>query len=550
MLLRAVAVLQGIAIVVLVVLLFRADEPVPVNASPSAAQPKAAAASPVPDAASPAPAPAPAPAPSPEPATAQATPAPAATAAATADAAGTVLYGRVVDEAGQGIAEGSVWFSRPPDTKRLGMVSLNAREPCFAIAGLTAGDVAYGTRVTGYRESTGTITIPPGTPRLRHDIVLMKSWEIAIKILTPEGEPLRAAMQAMAKERPNLFRVEVGAVATSARPEHDFPLTALREIATGVGRWRGGLGIERARGGQQLPKDVAGVLELEGKQPLWISAVLRHRVLTSVPVEPGQTEVTLTVGVDRVLQDLCTIRGRIVDAATKEPVADAHVGFGDRQSSGGGGKVDDQGRFEARDLRPGLLTIEIRAGKRSGPRNFVVVQPGEVLDLGDVPVCEFRTIKGRLEGLTDKAESCRIACVSLEAPPHASMRHGDGSARVEADGTFQLHVTDGRHRVRASGAGGAVTDIDTRTLGDQPLVLQLQKESSLRLDVQSNGAPFELAVFDGGGREVYRRDLQHGWKFALPFLPGDYRIELKDGRGKVETRRIQLGDAGADLRVP
>lgn len=103
--------------------------------------------------------------------------------------------------------------------------------------------------------------------------------------------------------------------------------------------------------------------------------------------------------------------------------------------------------------------------------------------------------------------------------------------------------------MRATGAGGAVMDIDTRTLPD-PFVLQLRKESSLRPDVQTNGEPCELAVFDASGRELYRRDLMHGWKFSLPFLPGDYRIELKDGHGKIDTRRITLGDSGADVRVP
>ena len=173
-----------------------------------------------------------------------------------------------------------------------------------------------------------------------------------------------------------------------------------------------------------------------------------------------------------------------------------------------------------------------------------------MLDLGDVPLRAAREIKGRCEGIVGKADACGISCTPLDPPSHPALRSDRGGSRVAADGTFTLHLPDGRYRVRASGAGGAVTEIDTRTLGDGPLVLQLAKEVSLRLDVQTNGAPMELAVFDAGGREVQRLALQHGWKFALPFLPGDYRVELKDGKGKIDTRRITLGDAGADLRVP
>jgi hypothetical protein len=164
-------------------------------------------------------------------------------------------------------------------------------------------------------------------------------------------------------------------------------------------------------------------------------------------------------------------------------------------------------------------------------------------------VAERRTIKGRCEGLSAKAE-LSISTLALDPLPHAALRHGDGYGHVADDGSFTLYLSEGRHRVRATRNGGAVVDIDTRTLGDAPLVLQLAPEANLRLDVQSKGEPFELTIFDGGNREIWRRDLRDGWKFALPFLPGDYRVELRDGRGQVQTRRLQLGAEGADLRVP
>lgn len=540
-LLRAVAALQGVAIAALAVLLAGADDVAPADVSPGTAPALPAAAAPaqttlpVADREGAA-------------AAAHTLTVPVATVANDAGA-GTVLYGRVGNEAGEAITDGVVWFSRPGDSKQLASVSLNQRDACFAIAGLMPGEVEFRTRATGYQEKSGTIQIPAGTPRLRHDIVLVPAWMLAVKILTPEGKPLHVALREMAKERPALRFVEAAAVVTATRPEGDFPPTGLREITHGLGRWRGSTGFGM-RGETKQPPDVAGVVEIDGKQPLWVSAVLRHRVLASVAVEPGQAEVTLTVSVDQVLHDLGTIRGRIVDDGGA-PVGDAHVSFGDQQSGGMHSKVDANALFEVQNLRPGLLTMEVSSGNRYASNGMVLLEPGQVLDLGDVPLCDLRAIKGRCEGIVGKAEACWISCTSLDPPPHPAMRRDNrGGGSVAADGSFTLHLADGRYRVRASGAGGAVSEIDTRTLGDQPLVLQLAKESSLRLDVQSNGEPFELAMFDSAGREVYRRDLRHGWKFALPFLPGDYRVELKDGRGKVETRRIQLGDAGADLRVP
>ncbi|HEX6814014.1 MAG TPA: carboxypeptidase regulatory-like domain-containing protein [Planctomycetota bacterium] len=546
-LLRVLAVLQGIAIIVVAVMLLGADVPVPANAS-------AAPAPLLPEASSPMHGAAAAP-PTPAAKHADAAPpreqAPATDAAPARDAVGTILYGRVVDDGGQPIPEGWVWLFRPGEVRELTTIAMSPRQPCFAISGLAPGDITFRTRATGYKESSGTITIPAGVRRLRRDFVLAKSWQLTVKILTPDGKPMRTALAELAKERPMLQRVEVGAIATAAKPETDFPLTGNRDVTGGLARWRDA-GQEALWGdGKQMPKDVAGVLELDGKQPVWVSAVLRHRVLASARVEPGQAEVTLTLAVDQVLRDLGTIRGRIVDAATKEPVTLARVGFSDWQSSGPGDKADEQGRFEVRDLRPGLLTISVTGAKRSAPPcGLVALEPGQVLDLGDVPLAEYRTIMGRCEGITGKVESCRLAYLCLDQPPHRSLRPNSSSTRLEADGTFKLYLIDGRYRLRASGAGSAVMDIDTRTLLEGPVVMQLAKEANLRIDVQSNGEPLGLAVFDAGGREVYRRDLHHGWKFSEAFLLGDYRIELKDSRGRIHTRRVALGDGGADLRVP
>ncbi len=162
----------------------------------------------------------------------------------------------------------------------------------------------------------------------------------------------------------------------------------------------------------------------------------------------------------------------------------------------------------------------------------------------------FEARRKRGWSLRTAAAATWIAYTRLDPPSHPSVRRHTDSASIAADGTFTLHLPEGRYRLRASGAGGVVTDLDTRTQGEQLLVLSLAKEAPLRLDVQTNGEPWAMAVFDAEGRELWRRDLRSGWKFALPFLPGDYRIELRDRHGKVQTRQLHLGASGADLHVP
>ncbi|HEX5051278.1 MAG TPA: carboxypeptidase-like regulatory domain-containing protein [Planctomycetota bacterium] len=564
-LLRGLAFLQGFLIVVLIVLLLRPGEVAPAQAATAggahdttagtaapAATPEVAEAgqTPVADASREATTPAREGGPG-----GAATTGPAGRAAATAPAdlaapAGTVLYGRVTSETGEDINEGVVWFSRPAENKQVATVSLRTGHNEFAIAGLAPGQLEFRTRASGYKEQRETIDIG-GEPRLRRDIVLAQSWLLTVKVLTPEGKPLHEALREAMKERPMLRHVEVSAVVTAAAMDGDFPPTPLREVDFGLGRWRSATGIgAMVRGGPKQAKDVAGTVEIDTKRAVWASAVLRHRVLASAQVEPGQAEVVLTVALDQVFKDLGTIRGRVVDAVTGAAVANAAIGFGDLQSSGSAGKSDEQGRFEVKDLRPGLLDVEINGDKRMARRDLILLQPGQVLEIGDVPVFEFRTIKGRCEGLHGKAEQGRIAYTPLEPSNHPAVRRYTDSAQIAADGTFSLHVPDGRYLLRASGAGSAVTEIDTRTLGGEPLVLHLAKDASLRVDVQSNGEPWELAVFDGGGREVYRRALRNDSRFPLQFVPGDYRVELTDRHGKVQRRQIHLGADGVDLRVP
>jgi hypothetical protein len=115
--------------------------------------------------------------------------------------------------------------------------------------------------------------------------------------------------------------------------------------------------------------------------------------------------------------------------------------------------------------------------------------------------------------------------------------------------SFTLHLLPGRYCLRATGAGGAAMEIDTQSLGNEPLVLRMSPEAQLHIDVQSNGQTIELAVLQGE-RTVSRRQLRDGAKFAMNILPGDYRLEWQDAQGKQHARDIRVDAAGYDLRLP
>lgn len=535
--LRGLAGLQAAVIVVLLVLVWRGAEtavpaaPPPSGSLPASAPPPRLEAVPLPAAAPPtvtAP-------------VSEAAPAPPAP-------LGTVLLGRVVDAAGEPVRGAHVSFWRVGGKEPLASFATHLR-PEFAVAGFEPGPLEVQARATGYTDLRETIDVPVDTPWLRRDIVLAKAWILAVKIVTADGTPMHEALRALHAARPALQWVDIGALATLAQPSGDFPPTDNREARNGVGRWRSATGFEGMTEGPRVGKGFAGVLELGERQSLWISAVLRHRLLASARVEPGQEEVTLTVALEAVLQSLCTVRVRVVDGTTGAPVAGAEVSLTDAQTGSRGERTDAEGNVELRDLRPGLLGLSISAGDRY-TGGHVELQPGQVLDLGALAVSPYRVIEGRCQGLPAATGELSVYVWSVDPPPHPALRGGSFNARVADDGTFKLRLHDGRYLVRATGRGGAIAQLDTRALGARPLILPLAAEVDLRLSVKTRGADYKLRIYDAAGNLLWGQWLVDGWRFPIQLLPGDYRLEITGPDGKVATRALKLGAAGADLVIP
>jgi hypothetical protein len=67
--------------------------------------------------------------------------------------------------------------------------------------------------------------------------------------------------------------------------------------------------------------------------------------------------------------------------------------------------------------------------------------------------------------------------------------------------------------------------------------------------VSSCAGPW-VRSYDAAGNLLWGQWLVDGWRFPIQLLPGDYRLEITGPDGKVETRTLKLGAAGADLVIP
>lgn len=464
---------------------------------------------------------------------------------------GALLYGRVADEQGRAVPRASLHLRRAGEQAPLspfGPMAQLAQTASYAVAGLEPGPIEFHASAPGHRDQRGTIEIPAGTARVRRDFVLRPAWNGMVRVVTPDGTSLADAM------RPGsgpLWEQGVTVLATPFEPVGDFPPSELGSQPHGVGRWRASGGFGMFGTDRPLPKEFAGMMELDEPRPMWLSAVLRHFLLASVRIEPGQAEATIVVDPAAWDGKRGRVRLRVVDEHGA-PRADARVSCGDAQRFGAGVACDAEGRVELGGLVAGWLRLMVIAKDHAALQARFLLQPGQELDLGDVRLAGTCVVQGRCTGLPATAvhgSRFSIRAVPLDVVPGPLLPRGH-EAEIGGDGAFTLRVQPGRYLVRASGNGGGTALLDTTTIGDQPLAIALQPEAPIRVETATGGEPFQLTIRDARGLAILEHWLQDGMKFPVHALPGTYRVEIADRHGRTEVRTLHLGPDGCDLRVP
>src|SRR5262249_10522635 len=142
------------------------------------------------------------------------------------------------------------------------------------------------------------------------------------------------------------------------------------------------------------PGDAMGHLEIFEPLPAYVSLALRSAVLQTQRVEPGATSVTFTVPWDLVDSKFGSVRARVIDAGTRQPLLGANASLEDSQTGGGGGKPDADGVCLWKHERPGLLDLEVRCKDHESWVTRVELQPGADVDLGDIALGSTTTIAG------------------------------------------------------------------------------------------------------------------------------------------------------------
>ncbi|HLQ38609.1 MAG TPA: hypothetical protein VK348_12450, partial [Planctomycetota bacterium] len=250
-----------------------------------------------------------------------------------------------------------------------------------------------------------------------------------------------------------------------------------------------------------------------------------------------------------LLARLATVRMRLVDGRSGAPVTKARPSLNDSQTGGGGNEVDADGRVTMTGLQPGLLALEVWASGLSAPPIQLEVRAGAQLDLGDIVMQPADKVTIVLEGFGD---SISLTLRWLEATPLPDcqtkpLRYGGRS------GENELSLYPGRYLVSARDQDGLVqAEIDTRAVvaAGQPVRFAVQPGPKLTLKNQVGDTFLDMKLRNAQGRVIWSQLLSGHWEQTWPMKTGDYTAELTDLEGKVTTKVIHLGNAGATLVLP
>ena len=475
----------------------------------------------------------------------EATPSPAAVDVPVAPMNGCLVHGVVRMQDGSPVPGVTLSLLASSAAAAVAYTSLSAGDRAFAWAEVEPGEYELAMRGEGVREAKQSVVVPPGVPGLHVDVVLERSWLVRVLLTTPEGKPLHEVLTPELQRKLGMgFREGVQVIALWQPIPDELPPSDLRDTPLTVARWQSSRDIGRGAATRELPARYAGVLELPESRDAFVAAVWKEVVLARGSLAKDQQEVELVVDPARLQASLATLRLVVVDRDGK-PLPGAKVGVNDRQSRGEPTVVGGDGRFDRADLAPGLFLLTISCEGHEFAPSQITLRPGAVTDLGQVQAMPARAVTIRLAEVAEGKRPLGSMWL-LDATNHAALRPFEHRLAFR-NGEAKLELVDGRYLLQVRGAGAVRRVVDTRTLGDAPLVVELQPEAKLQIDPSATTTPTRLVLTAEDGTVVHDRWVTWRGRWEMPLLPGRYQVAITPLGGATSTRSLDLPSEGAKL---
>jgi hypothetical protein len=455
------------------------------------------------------------------------------------DPFGILLRGKITTRDGGALANPSLYVGRDEG----GSSAQVAKDGEYAAGGLQPGSWRANVRADGYVAQEQPLELT-AAPFQQADFELVPATRVRVRIETPDGQDANVAAQKLGLHFG--FHVVASAVPIPER----FATTDHGVVMWGASQWRR----------DDRPKDgFAGTIELATPPPAYVAALLRHVVVAQARVEPGQDVVTLVVDAAKAEAQLSTVRMRLLDAETEEPLAGFHCTL--RSSSGGGvgGQSGADGRLEVQKVLPGLVILELNQRVAKSPYESVTTtirtRPGETTDLGDLRMDKGASASGVVLDEGGKpAGGVGVQWTELKwrNGPRPFVDHR--SASTDAEGKFSLgRLGRGKVAVKAwSREGGLMALGILEVPCAEPLELRLAPAATLVITRPPDPTrAFVVTLYSQRNVPVTAARLEPRLtRLPIRLPPGDYAYEVHDDDDKlVASGSVRLASAPQTLEL-
>jgi hypothetical protein len=385
--------------------------------------------------------------------------APAAPASTAPESAEILVRGTVRDEKGQPVP--SAWL-RWVDERGIETVS-EVSAGAYSVAGLHAQRYVVGLGSSGWRHEQVDVGIDAQPALQQRDFTVHSNARVLIRILGTDGTPL-IGIEDKHEFAGNRLRAYTSPRAPAARLDPDG---LVRQASSEYGRFTGHWTLLREH--PDIGADCLGEVEFYEPLPLFVSlvcgtAVVATRELTELP-----PEIVFTLDPSALRSQLAGLRVRLLQPDGKTPVTQGDLElFADSSNSA---KADSEGRLELRDKLPGRYALTLRAAGCGWRVTSVVLEPGQILDLGDVVLAPGPNFSLRFvfpEGRQDQV----MFVLKPEQPgdPLATLGAMDNSSYGTGDrDPYPLSGFEpGTYELRVLGLGDP-RDHESRHLGARPM---------------------------------------------------------------------------------
>ena len=290
------------------------------------------------------------------------------------ESAEILVRGTVRDEKGQPVASEFLNWIDDTGTR----LSADVESGSYSMPGLLAGHYLVTAGRSALSENQIDVTLSPTPAVQQHDFTIHLRTEIAIRIVSEDGQPLIGKATDGTILPGNTLIVSASRSPPAGRLDPALLLWHGDSDCSLFGtRW------DYGNSRPEMGPDCLGILVLNEPPPLYVSLSAGNAVLATQRIEEVPKELVFRLRAETLTSKRAGLRLRLLDSDGKTPIT--HGGVDLEAERPFIGPADADGRVEMHDLPPGGYDLYIEAaGHMNRPKRSIVLEEGQVLDLGDV----------------------------------------------------------------------------------------------------------------------------------------------------------------------